>query len=80
MRESGLWHIFSMTAQEVIKTVAAMPSEEWLKIQSGIAGLLAARFSEGETEEIGKALAEAEAEFDRGEALSGEEMRRHFGL
>lgn len=69
-----------MTAEEVIETVAAMPSEEWLKIQSGIAELVAARFSEGERNEIGEALAEAEAELARGEGLSGEEMRRHFGL
>jgi hypothetical protein len=69
-----------MTAEEVLESVAAMPSEEWLKIQSGIAELLAARFSNGETAEICEALAEAEAEFGRGEGLSGAEMRRHFRL
>ena len=69
-----------MTAEEVIKAVAGMPSEEWLKIQAGIAQLLAARFSQAETAEITEALGEAEAEFDRGEGLSGDEMRRHFGL
>jgi|GEM_PF-5489509 len=69
-----------MTSQEVIETVAAMPSEEWLKIQSGIAELVAAHFSEDETAEIYEALAEAETEFARGESLSCGEMRRHFGL
>jgi hypothetical protein len=56
-----------MTAKEVIENVATMPSEEWMKIQSGIAEMLLARFSEVETSEIGKALAEAEREFARGE-------------
>lgn len=69
-----------MTAEEVIKTVAEMPSEEWLKIQAGIADLFVARLSQTETAEIAEALAEAEAEFERGEGLDGAEMRRHFGL
>ena len=34
----------------------------------------------GRAAEITEALGEAEAEFDRGEGLSGDEMRRHFGL
>jgi hypothetical protein len=69
-----------MNAQEVLATVAAMPSEDCMKIQSGIAELLASRFSAAETDEIRAALAEAEAEFSRGESLSADEMRRHFGL
>jgi hypothetical protein len=67
-----------MNAQEVLATVAAMPSEDWMKIQAGIAELLAARFSSGETDEIRAAL--AEAEFARGEGHSDIELRRHFGL
>jgi hypothetical protein len=57
-----------------------MPVSEWLKIQAGIAELLAARLSAEETAEIRDALNEAEAEFARGEGVSGDEMRRHFGL
>jgi len=60
----------AMNAQEVLATVAKLPSEEWMKIQSGIAEMLAARFSEGETTEIREALAEAEAEFARGEGMN----------
>ena len=69
-----------MTAQEVLQTVAAMPSEDWVKIQSGIAEMLSARFSEAETTEIREALAEAETELARGEGLSSGDMRRHFRL
>ncbi len=69
-----------MNAKDVLETVAAMPSGEWMKIQSGIAEMLAARFSKDETSEIHGALAEAEAEFARGEAIEGDAMRRHFGL
>lgn len=69
-----------MTANEVLATVAAMPSEDWMKIQAGIAGMLAERFSAGEASEIREALEEAEAEFARGEGITGEEMRRRFGL
>ena len=69
-----------MTTQEVLEGVKAMPVSEWLKIQAGIAELLAARLSAEETAEIRDALNEAEAEFARGEGVSGDEMRRHFGL
>ncbi len=69
-----------MTTQEVIQTVATMPQEEWVKIQRGIADLIAAKFSIGEIAEIREALAEAEAEFERGEGLSGTELRKQLGL
>ncbi len=69
-----------MTTKQVLETVAAMPSEEWMKIQSGIAEMVAARFSAGENAEIREALAEAEGEFARGEGIGSEEMRRRFGL
>ena len=69
-----------MTAKEALENVATMPSDEWLKIQSGIAEMLAARFSEEETSEIREALAEADGEFARGEGIGIDEMRRHFGL
>ena len=67
-----------MTAKEVLERVAAMPAADWMEIQSGIAEMLAARFSAGEISEVRDAL--AEAEFARGEGVSGDEMRRHFGL
>jgi hypothetical protein len=57
-----------------------MPAEDWMKIQSGIAEMLADRFSAAETSEIREALSEAEAEFARGGGLSEDQMRRHFGL
>jgi hypothetical protein len=69
-----------MTAKEVLENVAGMPSEEWLKIQSGIAEMLAERFSSEEMSEIAAALAEAEGELARGEGISSKEMRRRFGL
>ena len=70
----------AMTADEILETVAAMPSEDWLKIQAGIAEMLTARFSTGEVAEIRDALAEADAEFARGEALTGAAVRRQLGL
>jgi hypothetical protein len=69
-----------MTAQDVIKTVATMPQEDWMKIQCGIAELITAKFSSEEASEIRTALAEAEAEFERGEVLSSEEIRKQLGL
>jgi len=69
-----------MTAQEVIKTVAAMPQEDWMKIQCGIADLITGRFSSEEISEIRSALTEAEAEFERGEGLSSEQIRIQLGL
>lgn len=69
-----------MTADEVLATVAAMPSEDWLRIQAGLAEMLAARFASGELAEIQEALAEADAEFARGEGVGGAEVRRQLGL
>lgn len=69
-----------MTTQEVLEGVKAMPVSEWLKIQTGIAELLAARLSAEEAAEIRDALNEAGTEFARGEGVSRDEMRRHFGL
>jgi hypothetical protein len=69
-----------MTAKQVLETVAAMPTEDWMKIQSGIAKMLADHFSTAETSEIRQALSEAEVEFARGEGVSEDEMRRHFRL
>jgi hypothetical protein len=52
-----------------------------LKIQSGIAEMLAARFSEEEkTCGIEEALAEADGDFATGEGISIDEMRRRLGL
>ena len=70
----------AMTADEVIETEAAMPSADWLKIQAGLAEMVASRFSGDEVSEIRAALAEADAEFARGEAISGAEVRRQLGL
>ena len=50
-----------------------------MKIQSGIAEMLADHFSTAETSEIRKALSEAEVEF-RGEGIGEDEMRSHFRL
>ena len=69
-----------MNAKEVLAFVAAMPSKEWMTIQAGIAEMLASRFFSGERDEIHQALAEAEAQFARGEALSDSDVRKHFGL
>jgi hypothetical protein len=51
-----------------------------MKIQSGIAEVLAGRFSTEETSGIREALSEAEAKFGRGEGFSEDEMRSDFGL
>ena len=69
-----------MTADEVLETVASTPSEDWLRIQAGLAEMLAAWFASGEIAEIREALTEADAEFARGEAVNGLEVRRHLGL
>lgn len=70
----------SMTAKEVLENVAAMPAEDWMEIQAGIAEMFAARFSDGEVAEIRDALDQAEAEFERGQGFDSREMRSHFGL
>jgi hypothetical protein len=69
-----------MTAEEVLKTVAGMPQEDWVKIRRGLADMISARFTSGEREEIHLALAESEAEFGRGEGLDETAARRHLGL
>jgi hypothetical protein len=69
-----------MTAQEVIKTVAKMPYEDWVIIQRGIADMMVAEMSTEEIEEIRAALAEADAEIERGDVLTVEQARTQLGL
>ena len=69
-----------MTAQEVLNTVATMPREDWMKIQCGIADLITGMFTSEEITEIRDALAESEAEFERGQGLGSEMMMVHLGL
>ncbi len=69
-----------MTAAEVIETVAAMPREDCLKIQAGIAEIFASRFSPEEVADIRDALTEADAEFERGEGLTSAEVHAKLGL
>ena len=69
-----------MTAQEVLKTVEGMSWEDWATIQNGIAEMMAAEMSSEEIEEVRAALAEADAEFERGEGMTGEELRSKLGL
>ena len=69
-----------VTAAEVIETVATMPREDCLKIQEGIAEIFVSRFSPTEVADIRDALAEADAEFARGEGHTGAEVRSKLGL
>jgi hypothetical protein len=69
-----------MTAKEILKTVSEMPQEEWMKIQRGLADMICARFTSGESEEIRQALAESEAKYARGEGMDAKEARRRLGL
>lgn len=69
-----------MTTHEVLAPEAALPSADWLKIQASLAEMVASRFSGDEVSEIHAALAEADAEFARGKAMSGAEVRRQLGI
>lgn len=69
-----------MTTKEVLEAVAAMPSEEWVKIQVGIAELIAGSLAEAEASDIEQALAQSEAQFARGQTLSLGQLRERFGV
>jgi hypothetical protein len=69
-----------VTTKELLETVASMSRGEWMKIQAGIAEMIAAKFSDEEVSDIQRAFAEAEAEFARWEGIESDEMRRHFGV
>jgi len=69
-----------MTAQNVLEIVAKMPYEDWVTIQNGIADMMVAEMSSEEIEEIRAALAEADAEIERGDVLTSEQARKHLGL
>jgi hypothetical protein len=69
-----------MTAQNVLEIVAKMPYEDWVTIQNGIADMMVAEMSPQEIEEIRAALAEADAEIERGDVLTLEQARKQFGL
>ena len=69
-----------MTAQQVLDVVANMEREDWMKIQCGIADMMSADFSPEEVAEIKTALAESEAQFERGEGMTLDQVRRKLGL
>jgi DNA-binding GntR family transcriptional regulator len=69
-----------MTAQQVLDAVASMPREDWMKIQCGIAEMMAADFSPEEVAEIRAALEESDAEIARGEVLTSDQLRKQLGL
>ena len=69
-----------MTAQELLNQVAAMPREDWVKIQTGIAELLVGQLDQNEIFEIRNALQEAESEYGRDEGMDGKTLRQRLGL
>lgn len=69
-----------MTAEEVLETFVTMPREELQKLQSGIEQILANEFSPEEVSEIQEALNGPDAQFERGEFYSVDEIRAHFGV
>jgi len=69
-----------MTTKEVLNAVATLPSDQWAEIQNGIAELIAARFTDGEVNEIRMALKEAEADFQEGRSFTSDEIRSRLGL
>lgn len=71
---------YDMTAKEVLEAIATLPSEEWTKIQSGLAEMIASRLSEEESSEVARALNQSEAEFEAGKGGGIEEVRQRLGL
>jgi hypothetical protein len=69
-----------MTVEKVIENVAAMPNQDWLKIQAGLADMIATRCSERDLSEIRSALSEADSEFQNGEGLTSTQMRAKLGI
>ncbi len=69
-----------MTAQEVLEIVAKMTYEDWVRINQGIADMIVAQFSPEEIAEIDAALKESEAEIERGEVFTAEQVKKRLGL
>ena len=69
-----------MSAGEILEKIREMPLEDWLRIQSGIAELLASSLSQGEREQIAEALQQADEDFAHARVSISDDLRRHFGL
>jgi hypothetical protein len=69
-----------MTAQMILEAVAKMPYEDWVTIQNGIADMMLTEMTPEEIEEIREALAEADADIERGDVLTSEQARKQLGL
>ncbi len=69
-----------MTVEQVLRAVAEMPRDDWMRIQCGLAEMISAQFTSAEKADILHALAETEAEFERGEGLDEQAARRRLGL
>ena len=72
--------LWPMKTKEVLEAIALLPPEEWVKIQSEVAEMIASQWSEEERNETLEALQQSEAEFAAGKGIRIEEVRRQFGL
>jgi DNA-binding GntR family transcriptional regulator len=69
-----------MTVQMILDIVAKMSYEDRVTIRNGIADMIVAKMSPEKIKEMRAALAESDAEIERGDTLGLEEARKRLGL
>lgn len=69
-----------MSAREILDNIKKLPPEDWLRIQSEVAEMLASVLSDEEKTEASLALRESEGDYAARRVATSAEVREHFGL
>lgn len=69
-----------MSVQELLEMANGLSPEDRTLLCSRLNEQVATDFTPAEVEEIRHAIAEADAEFERGECLTSEQLAREIGL
>ena len=75
-----LVHPSAMSVQDVLEIANGLSREEKTILCARLGAQIAEDFSADEVTEIKRAVTEADAEFERGECLSTEELAKELGL
>ena len=75
-----LVHLSVMSVQDVLEIANGLSREEKTILCARLGAQIAGDFSADEVAEIKRAVAEADAEFERGDCLSTAELAKELGL
>ena len=73
-------HVFPMSVQDVLEMANELCREDKALLFTTLGEQLAADFTPQEVEDIKRAVAEADAQFERGECMSTAQLAKELGV